>query len=175
MKFLPEKTIDLIKLMVRAHSISQIIRGREREYIFTPDERTVLEQLNFNMDEMQSLSIITFKKPDEYFRLFLLNNEDLQNFLTYLIREIPKLPHEQIVFHRLIEFYLETMKMFPEKKEDCEEKILQNLRDTNKKYDSNHLLALFKMYDFDNGVITLCKKLGMRDDLLNFYISKNKD
>ena len=50
MKFLPEKTIDLIKLMVRAHSISQIIRGREREYIFTPDERSVLEQLNFNMD-----------------------------------------------------------------------------------------------------------------------------
>jgi hypothetical protein len=31
------------------------------------------------------------------------------------------------------------------------------------------------MYDFDEGVITLCKKLGMRDDLLNFYISKNRD
>lgn len=31
------------------------------------------------------------------------------------------------------------------------------------------------MYDFDNGVVTLCKKLCMRDDLLNFYIAKNKD
>jgi hypothetical protein len=24
-------------------------------------------------------------------------------------------------------------------------------------------------------VVALCKKLGMRDDLLNFYISKNRD
>lgn len=31
------------------------------------------------------------------------------------------------------------------------------------------------MYDFDEGVITLCKKLNMRDDLLNFYISKDRD
>ena len=54
------------------------------------------------MDELYNLSIITFKKPDEYFRLFLLNNEDLENFLTYLIKDVPKLPHEQVVFHRLI-------------------------------------------------------------------------
>ena len=64
MKFLPVKTIELIKLMVRAHSISQIIRGRERDYILTPDERGILEQLNYNMEELESLSIITFKKPD---------------------------------------------------------------------------------------------------------------
>jgi hypothetical protein len=31
------------------------------------------------------------------------------------------------------------------------------------------------MYDFDDGIIMLCKKLGMRDDLLNFYIAKNRD
>lgn len=31
------------------------------------------------------------------------------------------------------------------------------------------------MYDFDEGIVTLCKKLGMRDDLLNFYIAKNRD
>ena len=31
------------------------------------------------------------------------------------------------------------------------------------------------MYEFDDGVVTLCKKLGMRDDLLNFYIAKNRD
>jgi hypothetical protein len=31
------------------------------------------------------------------------------------------------------------------------------------------------MYEFDEGIITLCKKLNMRDDLLNFYIAKNRD
>lgn len=30
MRYCPQKTIDLIKLLVRAHSISQMIRGRER-------------------------------------------------------------------------------------------------------------------------------------------------
>ena len=45
--------------------------------MLSPEERYVLEQLNFNIDELESLSIITFKKPDEYFRLFLVNHEDL--------------------------------------------------------------------------------------------------
>ena len=42
MKFLPNKTIELIKLLVRAHSLSQIIRGREREYMLSPEEKYVL-------------------------------------------------------------------------------------------------------------------------------------
>lgn len=68
------------------------------------EERYVLEQLNFNYndDGLENLSVITFKKPDEYFRLFLVNNQDLEDFLNYLITEVPKLPHEQVVFHRLI-------------------------------------------------------------------------
>lgn len=28
MKFIPKKTIEIIKLLIRAHSISQIIRGK---------------------------------------------------------------------------------------------------------------------------------------------------
>jgi hypothetical protein len=95
--------------------------------------------------------------------------------LIYLVEKIDKLPHEQVVFHRLVEFYLEMIKSNPDKKAQYEERILNILVRENKKYDSNHLLALFKMYDFDEGVIALCKKLGMRDDLLNFYISKDRD
>ncbi len=85
MRYCPQKTIELIKLMVRVHSLSQMIRGREREFMLSPEERYVLEQINFT-DELETLSIITFKKPDEYFRLFLVNNQDLENFLLYLIK-----------------------------------------------------------------------------------------
>lgn len=67
------------------------------------------------------------------------------------------------------------MKSEPTNKDSYQSKILDILLQENKKCDSNHLLALFKMYEFDEGVVTLCKKLGMRDDLLNFYISKNRD
>jgi len=31
------------------------------------------------------------------------------------------------------------------------------------------------MYEFDEGIVMLCRKLNMRDDLLNFYIAKNMD
>jgi vacuolar protein sorting-associated protein 11 len=92
-----------------------------------------------------------------------------------LIREIPRLPHEQIVFHRLIEFYLEMMKEHPSKREEYSEKIIDQINNSNKKSDNNVLLSLFKMYDFDDGIINLCKKLGMREDLLNFYIARNRD
>lgn len=37
------------------------------------------------------------------------------------------------------------------------------------------LLSLFKMYDFDEGIVLLCRNLGMREDLLNFYIARNRD
>ena len=52
MKFVPDKTIDLIKLLIRAHSISQIVRGKERDYVLTPDERNIFEQLSFDTEEL---------------------------------------------------------------------------------------------------------------------------
>lgn len=95
--------------------------------------------------------------------------------MLYLIKDVPKLPHEQIVFHRLIEFYLEMMKEHPSQKEEYGNKIVEQLSNTNKKPDNNVLLSLFKMYDFDEGIVMLCKNLGMREDLLNFYIARNRD
>jgi vacuolar protein sorting-associated protein 11 len=149
MKFVPDKTIELIKLLIRAHSISQVVRGKERDYVLSPEERSVFEQLNVDAEELENLTITTFKKPDEFFRLFIVNSSDLENFLLYLIKDVPKLPHEQIVFHRLIEFYLEMMKEHPSQKEEYGHKILEQLSNTTKKPDNNVLLSLFKMYDFD--------------------------
>ncbi len=37
MKFISKKTIEIIKLLIRAHSVSQIIRGKERDYILNPE------------------------------------------------------------------------------------------------------------------------------------------
>ena len=35
MKFVPEKTVELIKLLIRVQSIGQIIRGKERDYVLS--------------------------------------------------------------------------------------------------------------------------------------------
>jgi hypothetical protein len=52
---------------------------------------------------------------------------------------------------------------------------MDNLESQERKYDRNHLLVLFKMYEFDQGIVFLCRVLEMRDDLLNFYISRRND
>ena len=62
-----------------------------------------------------------------------------------------------------------------DKIEDYQHKVMDVLGSQDKKYDHNHLLVLFKMYEFDQGIIYLCDQLNMRDDLLNFYISRKKD
>ena len=67
------------------------------------------------------------------------------------------------------------MKEHPSGHESYAEKIIDQINNTTKKADNNVLLSLFKMYDFDEGIINLCRKLNMREDLLNFYISHNRD
>ena len=67
------------------------------------------------------------------------------------------------------------MKEHPSKRDEYSDKIMEQIGNTTKKCDNNVLLSLFKMYDFDEGIIYLCKMLGMREDLLNFYISRNRD
>ena len=124
MKFIPKKTIEIIKMLIRAHSISQIVRGKERDYVLSPDERNIFEQLNSEVEDLEMITTITFKKPEEFFRLFMSNNLDLESFLEYLNTDIPKLPNEQIVFHRLIEFYLEMSKDSPSRYDEYSEKIL---------------------------------------------------
>jgi hypothetical protein len=52
---------------------------------------------------------------------------------------------------------------------------MDNLESQERKYDKNHLLVLFKMYEFDQGIVFLCRMLEMRDDLLNFYINRKND
>jgi hypothetical protein len=64
--------------------------------------------LNFSEENIEELTSVTFKKPDEFLRLFLVNNDDLENFLNFLLK-VQKLPNEQVIYHRLFEFYLEMI------------------------------------------------------------------
>ena len=62
MKHSHEKLTELIELLVQAHSIS--IKMKERDAVLTNDDRDVLQALNFDEDNVESLTVITFKKPD---------------------------------------------------------------------------------------------------------------
>ena len=40
------------------------------------------------------------------------------------------------------------------------------------KLDKNHILLLFKIYSFTEGVTEICELLGLKTELLNYYIEK---
>lgn len=73
MKHSHEKLTELIQLLVLANSIS--IKMKERDAVLTNDDRDVLKSLNFDEDDVESLTVITFKKPDEFLRLFLIKKD----------------------------------------------------------------------------------------------------
>lgn len=54
--------------------------------------------------------------------------------------------------------------------------ILEELykQENEKKFDKNHLLVLFKMYNFERGIIFLCEKMNLLEELINYYITNNK-
>jgi hypothetical protein len=57
-----------------------------------------------------------------------------------------------------------------------QEKVMDLLKDQSRddKYDKSQVLMLFKMYKFDDGIIFLCRKLQLNEELLHFFIEKNK-
>jgi len=52
-------------------------------------------------------------------------------------------------------------------------KLLKN-QNFNGKYDKSQVLMLFKMNNFDEGIIYLCEDLLLQEELLHFYIEKSK-
>jgi hypothetical protein len=57
--------------------------------------------------DIEKLTSITFSKPDEFLHLFVVNNEYLENYLVFLIKDCKNLPNEKTIFHRFFEYYLE--------------------------------------------------------------------
>lgn len=50
-----------------------------------------------------------------------------------------------------------------------ENRINELLKEKNK-YDENHLLVLFKMYDYSTGLIYLYEEMRLTEEMLNYYI-----
>ena len=93
-----------------------------------------------------------------------------------------------MIFHRLFEYYLEDYAEYYNKNANAwayrqtddlhlgakEKTILDLLKDpeNEKKYDKSHMLILFKMYNFDQGIVYICEKMQLREELLHFYMKK---
>lgn len=191
MKNEPETTLEFI---IKIVSLSTIKKGKSPQNQMTrqpnSEEKDVLQFLKMTEKDWERLPTILFPKPDEFLHLFVVNNDHLEKFLNFL-KNLKNLPNEKAIFHRLFEYYLEDYADYYNKNAttlkhrqtaDIElvkkEKAVMDLLkepDYEQKYDQNHLLILFKMYRFSPGIVYLCEKMNLREELLNFYIQNGEN
>lgn len=190
MKNQPEITLEFI---IKIVSLSTIKKGKSQQTQMTrqpnSEESGLLSYLKLAEKDWERLPMISFPKPDEFLHLFVVNNDHLEKFLVFL-KQLKNLPNEKTIFHRLFEYHLEdyadyynrnaaTLKhrQTPDLELQKKEKTIMELLkepDYEAKYDQNHLLILFKMYCFGPGIVCLCEKMNLREELLNFYIQNGE-
>ena len=92
---------------------------------------------------------------------YLIEDDKMKSKMKYL---------EQLfslnLYHRYIEFFLYADKSIPK------EKYLHLLDndESKSKVDIKYLLFLFQIYDFSDGVKICCEKMGLKQELLMYYI-----
>jgi hypothetical protein len=69
-------------------------------------EKNVLKFLNLREEDWQTFFQKNFPKPNEYFHLFVQNQDQLENYLNFLINDIKYLPNEKVIYHNYFEFYI---------------------------------------------------------------------
>lgn len=195
MKQKPTMMLELIQNLVKVQSIVNLWRqpseGQKNDMQLKQEERDLLTKLGVQENQYEALKQITFRNPEEFLHLFVSNNEYLKLYLEYLTANIPNLPNEKTIFHRLFEFYLEQYHEQDAQQSNKPEQQFRMLKDSQvsiitsrinkllneekyqKKYDKNHLLVLFKMYNYRPGIVILCEQMNLREELLNFYITAN--
>lgn len=163
-----------------------------------------LESLDMLLQDSVS-SRVNFPRVEEFIGLFYSTSDELlTDFLEYLQKIQSRLspPDQQVVLRRLIEVYLtqyeslykgsyqsrrETSAHDDAKLDPSKNKIMDLLK-KNYHFDQsnqlmvqhyNQLMVLFKMHNFEKGIIYLLKKTGKSHELLQYYMSnpipKNKE
>ena len=189
MKNQPEQALDLIKNMVVLSSFRRLKFSAERS--LNHDEAIIFANLGIPESDKDRLSMIAFPRPDEFFHFFVGQNAYLEKYLDFL-KNLKNLASEKNekqlypIFHKMFEYHLEQYTDYEKKNKEVfkfrsiadetlirlKKNILDLLEDheTEKKYDKNHILVLFKMYQFGPGVIYLCERMNLREELLEYYI-----
>ena len=107
-------------------------------------------------------------------------------YLDFLFNNLNRLPNQRQILNAAFEYNLKKVKAFHEVKyrqnrevpdqeiEASEKLLLKMLKDPKLQsaLDKNHVLLLFKIYGFSPGVSEICKMMGLRTELLNYYIEK---
>ena len=133
-------------------------------------------------------------RPIIYFNFFQGSDKTEQTkdcqkqLIEYYLKHFQAIPDNEQILNIAFAFYLETLKDYntvahaqyrnttSKAIEDIEKKLLDMLKEPiyEKKLDKNHILLLLKLYGFTDGVTAMCKKLDLKEELVNYYLSVNK-
>jgi vacuolar protein sorting-associated protein 11 len=188
MKNEPVKTKELVFKIVKSLNLKMGLN------VFLPetdkDEKPQkdAEEDDYSLEEVKKKPItVTSYQVLESVMSGLVNHPDiLDDLLTDITRTTPDI--ENLVYHKLFELYLqqrkplkdsESSKLIPASKTGSrdlqyyERKIKELLEIANNKYDKHHVLMLFKMYDYAEGVVAISHLMDSKQELMFHYIKTN--
>lgn len=182
-KYHPERVLDLLIELVTNAFLKTNTAGPQP--VATTEKTT--EPVSYIVTQSTKYT------PDTFFHLFIgCTNDEVLNvygsYLEFLVKFISKLPNERVILNATFEFFLKRIKVYESAEfrkyketqdpriEEIKTKLMGYLKDDvyQSRLDKNHVLLLFKNYRFTQGVTEICELLGLKTELLNYYI-ENKD
>ena len=188
MKNEPVKTRELLFKTVKSLNLkiglSQYLPETEKDEKPQKDQ----DDDDFGLEEVKKKPItVTYHQVLESVMSGLVNHPDiLEDLLNDIIKSTPDI--ENLVYHKLFELYLQQRKplkdsdtskvsqMYRSGSRDLqyyEKKIKDLLENANNKYDKHHVLMLFKMYDYSEGVVQISHLMESKQELMFHYIKTN--
>jgi hypothetical protein len=79
------------------------------------------------------------------------------------------------VWNTLLELYLSTSTKTPEEEKKVKNKALRLLQSENIPYEPTHALIICSTREFTPGLVLLWEKLGMHEDVLRFWMDKERE
>ena len=128
-----------------------------------------------------------FSNPDNFLHHFFKKSDEAIEFLEHMIRVKPE-SSSQLVYNSLLEHYLqnygtlngtyenqnavdvESLSNTKQQKAELEKKILGTLKNSNAKYNSDHVLVMCQLHNFHHGTLFLYEKKQLYGEILKHHI-----
>jgi len=117
-------------------------------------------------------------KYEDLIKIFINKESSLEDLLDYIIKTDENC--DSSIFHRRIELYLDKLVNEGKQINDGEYPIKESINNMLKnkkiqnKIDKNHILMLFKINNFTQGIVTLSEIMELRQELLSIYMDNHQ-
>lgn len=117
-------------------------------------------------------------KYEDLIKIFINKETLLEDLLDYIIKSDENC--DSTIFHRRIELYLDRLGSENKQPSETEYPIKESInallknKKIQNKIDKNHILMLFKINNFTQGIVTLSEIMELRQELLSIYMDNHQ-